>query len=136
MSGLLAALKDKAGISIMADRGFTIKDMLKELNIELNIPPFLDGHAQLPPEQIERGRKIAFVCIHVQRAVGRIKTYSILKETLPLSMARITNKIVYVCAFLTNFQLPLPKEPDDSDVDSYFKQLESDSSSEKSDCEI
>ena len=30
--GFLSALKDKPGISIMSDRGFTIKDMLKEMN--------------------------------------------------------------------------------------------------------
>jgi len=42
-SGLLDALKDKAGIAIMADWGFTIKDMLAKLNIELNMPPFLEG---------------------------------------------------------------------------------------------
>ena len=37
--GFLKKLEDKPGISIMADRGFTIKDILKELNIDLNIPP-------------------------------------------------------------------------------------------------
>ena len=42
-SGYLTTLQDKPGISIMADRGFTIKDMLKELNIELNLPPFMEG---------------------------------------------------------------------------------------------
>ena len=41
--GYLTAPSDKPGISIMADRGFTIKDMLKDLNIELNILPFLHG---------------------------------------------------------------------------------------------
>ena len=35
-SGFLDALKDKPGISIMADRGFTIKDILQELGIDLN----------------------------------------------------------------------------------------------------
>ena len=60
--------------------------------------------------------------------------YSILKGTIPLSMARITNQIVFVCAFLTNFQpalVPLPKEPEDSDVETYFEQL-SDCDSDKS----
>ena len=36
------------------------------------------------------------------------------------------NQIVFICAFLTNFQpvlIPIPDEPDDSDVGSYFKQL-------------
>ena len=43
----------------MADRGFTIKDMLKELNIELNLPPFMEGRSQLPALQVQKGRKIA-----------------------------------------------------------------------------
>ena len=42
-SGFLNKLQDKYCISIMADRGFTIRDILKELNIELNIPPFMQG---------------------------------------------------------------------------------------------
>ena len=42
VSGFLSTLEGKQGISIMADRGFTIKDMLKELHIELNVPPFLE----------------------------------------------------------------------------------------------
>lgn len=124
--GWLTTLKDQPGISVMADRGLTIKDMLKELNIELNIPPFLDGRQQLPPQEIETGRKIASLRIHVERAIGRMKTFSILKGTIPLSMARITNQIIYVCAFLTNFQpalVPLPEEHSDVDVEKYFEQL-------------
>ena len=38
VSGFLSTLEGKQGISIMADRGFTIKDMLKELHV----PPFLE----------------------------------------------------------------------------------------------
>ena len=137
-SGFLTALKDKPGISIMADRGFTIKDMLKELNIDLNIPPFLEGHSQLTPEKIESGRKIASLRIHVERAIGRMKSFNILKGTIPISMARITNQIVCVCALLTNFQpalIPLQSEPEESQVESYFQQLESDCGSEDSECE-
>ena len=58
-SGFLTKLEDKPGISIMADRGFTIKDMLKEIGINLNIPPFLEGRKQLPSTDVEAGRKIA-----------------------------------------------------------------------------
>ena len=36
--------------------------------------------------------------------IGKVKNYSILKGVLPLSMSRIANQIVYVCAFLVNFQ--------------------------------
>ena len=121
----------------MADRGFTIKDMLKELNIELNIPPFLEGRQQLPAQDMDTGRRIASLRIHVERAIGRIKTFTVLRETIPLSMARLTNQIVCVCAFLSNFQpalVPLPQECLESDVENYFEQLsECDSSSEDSD---
>lgn len=63
--------------------------MLETLGIDLNIPPFLDGRQQLPYEEIEAGRTIASLRIHVERAIGRIKTYKILKSTIPLSMARL-----------------------------------------------
>ena len=42
MNGRLAALQDKQGVAVMADRGLIIKDMLKDLNIDLKIPPFLE----------------------------------------------------------------------------------------------
>ena len=50
-------------ISVMADRGFTIKDMQKEL---LNIPPNLEGHHQLPATEVEQGKKIVSLQIHVE----------------------------------------------------------------------
>ena len=51
--GFLTKLEDKPGISIMADRGFTVKDMLENLAIRLNIPPFMEGRQQLSSEEIE-----------------------------------------------------------------------------------
>ena len=65
-SGFLTTLQDKPGISIMADRGFTIKDMLKDIGIELNIPPFMEGRSQLPAKEVQEGRRIASVRIHVE----------------------------------------------------------------------
>ena len=76
-SGFLNKLQDKPGISIMADRGFTIRDILKELNIELNTP-FMQGRQQLPQEEIQEGRKIASLRIDVERAIGRIKSFNII----------------------------------------------------------
>ena len=43
VSGFLDKLKDEPGVSVMADKGFTIREMLKEINVDLNFPPFLDG---------------------------------------------------------------------------------------------
>ena len=38
VSGFLDAIKDKVGISVMADKGFTIGYMVKKINVGLNIP--------------------------------------------------------------------------------------------------
>ena len=141
VSGFLTKLEDKPGISIMADRGFTIKDMLQAIGVELNIPPFMEGRQQLPAEEVQEGRCIASVRIHVERAIGRVKTFAILKQTLPISLARLSNQIVFVCAYLTNFmpvllssESSMPTTADDDveldDVDNYFEDLaDSDSGS-------
>ena len=88
----------------MANRGFTIKDQLEAIGAKLNIPPFLDGRQQLLPEEVQAGQQIASLRIHVERVIGRVKNYSVLKGTLPLTMSQITNQIVCVCSFLVNFQ--------------------------------
>ena len=108
--------------------------MLKELNVELNIPPFLQGRQQLPPEEIHEGRSIASLRIHVERAIGRLKTYNICKGTIPLSLARLSNQIVCVCAFLTNLQPALvscPTNSTESDTDGYFDCMSSAESDEE-----
>ena len=38
-SGLIEKIDGKEGISIMADHGFTIKDQLEAIGVDLNIPP-------------------------------------------------------------------------------------------------
>ena len=130
VSGFLKTLEGKYDISVMADRGFTIKDQLGELRVELNIPPFLDGRTQLPPEDIKRGCSIASLRIHVERAIGRIKNFAILKGKFPLSMIWLLNQVVCVCAWLTNFQpvlVPPPMEASDEEITEYFQNLEEDS---------
>ena len=128
ISGYLTTLQDKPGISIMADRGFTIKDMLQDLGVDLNIPPFMEGRSQLPASELKSGRTIASLRVHVERAIGRIKNYGILQGTFPITLARLANQIVCVCVYLSNFQPALVPSPQlqcvsEGDVDKYFKSL-------------
>ena len=44
VSGYLDTLE---GVSVMADHGFTVRDLLADQGIALNIPPFLDGKSYL-----------------------------------------------------------------------------------------
>ena len=105
-----------------------------DIGAELNIPPFMEGRQQLPSDEVQEGRRIASVRIHVERAIGRIKTFSILQQTLPISLSRITNQIVFVCTYLSNFKpaLVLPETlgsgcSSELEVDDYFEDLPYDS---------
>ena len=125
VSGFPESLQGKHGISVMADRGFTIKDQLSPHGVSLNIPPFMEGRSQLSASDIKKGRKIASLRIHVERAIGRIKNFAIMRGIMPLSMSRIADKIVTVCALLTNFQPVLipPLDTDLSEVEEYITTL-------------
>ena len=46
----------------MADRGFTVRDVVEKKGVHLNIPPFMENRQQLPEQEIQRGRKIAHTC--------------------------------------------------------------------------
>ena len=101
----------------MADHGFTIQDQLNLFDVDLNIPPFLEGHTKLPAKEVPEGRKIASVRVHVERAFSRIKNFYILKGTLPIMLSRIANQIVSVCTVLVNFQpVLIPPSVDDEDT--------------------
>ena len=117
-----AAMSD---ISVMADRGFTIRDQLSAIGADPNIPPFMEGRAWLPAAEVLEGRKIASVHIHIECEIGRIKNFSFIASTLSITLARIANQIVCVYCWLVNFQpvlIPPPlTEIEESDVEDYFQ---------------
>ncbi|CAN7981803.1 unnamed protein product [Ixodes pacificus] len=63
------------GDKIMADRGFTLDAHLEIQGIGLNMPAFTRGKQQLTEEDVTKTRRIAYVRIHVERAINRIKIY-------------------------------------------------------------
>ena len=105
--GILDLLE--AGDSVMADRGFDINEDLILRGVGLNIPPFMRGKGQLSETEVVTTRRIASLRIHVERAMGRIKSYHIFDRALPATMTNIADRIFYVCCVLTNFQPPLCK---------------------------
>ena len=72
----------------MADRGFTISDLLEVKKATLNVPPFKNRKAQLSRQEIVSGRQIASLRIHVERAIGRMKHFRILSSVVPLKCSR------------------------------------------------
>lgn len=136
VSGYVDTLEGKEGVSVMADRGFTIWDLLSKKNIELNIPPFMEGRKQLAAKKVQSGRNIASLRIHVERAIGRIKKLF----DFEVHTSYYNDQIGKSCAWLTNFQpvlVPLPSDCcTEDEVQSYFNSIEDsdyDADSEMSD---
>jgi len=107
-SGFLNHLK--YGDLVLADRGFDISDDLAMVGASLAIPPFTKGKPQLSQQEVEFSRQLSSIRIHVERAIGRMKNYKILKTTLPIKLIKrdhdtefaTIDKIVFICAALCN----------------------------------
>lgn len=94
------------GDSVMADKGFTIEDILP-LGVSLNIPPFLGMYDQMSAEDVIATQEIASLRIHVERAINKVKNFQIFDGVIPLSLFGIVNQMWSVCAMLCNMQDPL-----------------------------
>ena len=94
------------GDSVMADKGFTIEDILP-LGVSLNIPPFLGMFDQMPAEDVIATQEIASLRIHVERAINKVKNFLIFEGVVPLSLLGVVNQMWSVCAMLCNMQDPI-----------------------------
>ena len=93
------------GDVILADKGFIIKEDLLVRGAKLEIPPPSKGIEQTP--DVAKTKQIANARIHVERAIDRLKLFSILQQTLPISLVPLVDDIVIVCDALVNLQKPL-----------------------------
>ena len=89
--------------SVMADKGFTIQDLLP-LGVSLNIPFFLGSSSQMPAEDVVKTQEIASLRIHVERAINKIKNFHIWDGVIPLHQLGLANQMWSVCAILCNAQ--------------------------------
>ena len=93
------------GDTVMADKGFTIEDLLP-LGVTLNIPPFLGSNSQMTAQDVIKTREIASVRIHVERAISKIKNFHLWDTVVPLSLFGVVNQMWSVCTFLRNIRDP------------------------------
>ena len=105
---------------VLADRGFTIQEEVWYYGAKLHIPAFTKGKSQLDPVEIEETRKIAHVCIHVERVIGLLRQkYTILQSILPIDYLMcnsnkdggqnipLIDRILRVCSALVNLCPPI-----------------------------
>lgn len=77
-----------AGDTLLADRGFDIKNSVGLHCSRLELPAFTKGKKQLEPVAVEQTRNIANIRIHVERVIGNVcKKYSMLNNTQPTDFA-------------------------------------------------
>lgn len=90
--------------SVMADKGFSIANLLKEKNITLNIPRVINGNCQVSNKELRDAQKMATIRILIERRIRRIKGFRIFDGPIPLSLAPVINQMWTVVALLSNFQ--------------------------------
>jgi len=61
--------KINPGDLILADRGFTIEDLLIARQVSLNIPLFLGKRTQFIVQEELKTRRLAKACIHIERVI-------------------------------------------------------------------
>ena len=80
--------------SVIADKGFTIKDLFP-VGVSLNIPPFLGSSAQMPADVVKT-QEITSLRIHVERAIDKIKNVRICERresVIPLKLMDLANQM-------------------------------------------
>lgn len=87
----------------MADKGFTVQDILAPYNVTVTTPHFLrKGH--LPFAHLMKDRKFSKYRVHVERMIGLLKTFKILSTKLNSNYVTMATEITAVCIMLCNFK--------------------------------
>ena len=86
--------------------------------MSLNIPAGLWGKTQFTADEVQASRKISAARIHVERAIGYLKNFKILRNTVSRKLLPYLSEIVFVCAQLVNMQPVTLRE-----VDEHFRRL-------------
>ena len=95
------------GDAIMVDKGFDIQNDLKKLGLQLNIPPFLKDKVGFQEDDVIKTQTITRHCIHVERAICKVRRFRIFHSVIPLSIFGCINQIWTVVCLLSNFQNPV-----------------------------
>lgn len=93
--------------AIMVDKGFMIENECAEKYVKLIRPPFLKKQQQFSKEEAEQTADIARARVHVERAIQRIKLFSILNDQIEWYIIPHINDIINVVCALVNLSPPI-----------------------------
>jgi hypothetical protein len=101
-SGFLDCLEK--GDVIMADKGFRDPTDFILRNAKLITPEISKKGVTFTEKDNIKNAAIANSRIHVERAIGRLKEFKILKNEIPLSRIHLVDHLFRLCAELVNLQ--------------------------------
>ena len=96
------------GDVIMADKGFTVEDLLPT-DMGLNMPPRVATKIQISQVEFFKTNSIASARIVVEMKMEQLKNYNILNSSLPTSEVHLSEQMIFICTSLTNLLPPLLK---------------------------
>ena len=88
--------------AVMADKGFLIDDVCEHNCVQLHRPPFLRAQKQCSRGDALFCAEIVRARVHVERVIGRMKSYAMLTKPLHPQLLQSFKSVVTVAAGLTN----------------------------------
>ena len=95
---------------IQADKGFNIFEECAARMINWKVPPGLRGDTRMPVQSVTKTKNIAALRILLEQVIRRLNSFRILGGQLPILMLPCIDKIIVVCASLTNLKLPVYRD--------------------------
>ena len=95
-----------ANTTIMADKGFTVEDLLPP-DVGMNVPPRIPGNRQMTDKEVFETTSIATPRIVCEMKMEQAKNYRIISGIIPNSEAHLAEQMIFICFAWTNFLPPL-----------------------------
>ena len=105
LSGILALVEP--GDDVMAEKGLTLKKMLGDRGVTLNIPHFLSSKGQFTPEEVKETEQIPKLRIQIERLNRQVKENQLFDTHVPLTVAGSANQLWTIACLLAIFKGPL-----------------------------
>ena len=92
---------------VKADREFKVKEDVMVVQARLVIPPRTCENLAMSSGDVSETSEIANVRIYVEQAIGRLKTFSFLRNEILISCLPVCDDIVVVCCSVCKLLDPL-----------------------------
>lgn len=97
---------NETNYALMVDKGFAIVQECNSAGVKVHIPAKKKG-SQFSKDVAIHTRNVASARVHVERVIGRLRQYSIMRQPIKTHLFGCTDMIVRICCGLVNLQTPV-----------------------------